>query len=569
MKYLTRIPLTVLLLICGLTATGQDITELTLLRKRVSEFGQAEVTVSYKGHEQASALSREFSVDRYRDGKLHIVLSHTTVERFINLQLPFGLADPPDSKGLVTAESATMATDWQSYPTYSQYVLIMRQFAIDHPALCRLDTIGTSINGKLVLVLKISDNVAFDEPDEPEVFYSSTMHGDELAGFVLMMRLADHLLENYATDTRVRTLVDNLQIYINPLANPDGTYRTGDEIASPPTRFNANGRDLNRNFPDPLQPTVVQEKENVDMIAFMKSRRFVLSANFHAGEEVVNYPWDRWLTKSHADNEWFKGICRAYADTVHLYSPAGYMDGFDNGIVRGAVWYVINGGRQDYMTWERQGREVTIELDNVKQTPALELEAKWQSNYRSLLNYLYYALHGIRGRVTCAETGHPVGAKIFITGHDADSSHIYADTVSGYYNRLLLGGTWGLQFSAPGYRDTIITNLVLIPGEPLLLDVVMEPLLLNDDTVNTDSVVLFPNPSAGSFSLGLSPRFAGEVSIKVYSHSGLCMYSKIAEHVPDNLTTIDLSAYPQGVYTVVVRHIASGIFGVTRAIIIR
>jgi hypothetical protein len=568
MRILARITVAVLLLIFGLPANGQDIAEPALLRKRVSEFGQAEVVVSYNGFEEATALSREFSVDRYSNGNLHIVLSRATVERFISLQLPFELVSPPDGKGLVTAETGAKATDWQSYPTYSQYVLIMRQFALDYPALCRLDTIGTSINGKLVLVLKISDNVAFDEADEPEVFYSSTMHGDELAGFVLMMRLADYLLENYATDAQVRAMVDNMQIYINPLANPDGTYRTGDVISSP-SRFNANGRDLNRNFPDPLQPSVVQEKENVDMIAFMKSRRFVLSANFHSGDEVLNYPWDRWSTRTHADNDWFVGLCRAYADTVHIYSPPGYMDGFDNGIVRGSVWYVIYGGRQDYMTWERQGREVTIELDNIKQTPASGLEAMWQSNHRSLLHYLNFSLYGIRGRVTCSETGNPVGAKIFITGHDKDSSHIYADTLTGSYNRLLTGGTWSLQFSAPGYRDTIISNLGLLPGEGLLLDVVMEPLVLNDDTIRADTIVLFPNPSAGRFSVRLPAGFGGEVNIMAYTQTGLNVYSGRADYTADNLLTIDLSAHPPGVYTLVVRQNSSGTFAVARAVIVR
>jgi carboxypeptidase D len=248
MRILARIAVGVLLLNFGFPANGQDVADIALLRKRVSELGQAEVTVRYTGYNEASALSREFSVDRYNEGRLHIVLSHATIDRFIGLYLPFSLVAPPDSKGLETAGPETKATDWQSYPTYSQYEIIMKQFALDYPALCRLDTIGTSINGKLVLVLKISDNVTFDEPDEPEVFYSSTMHGDELAGFVLMMRLADHLLSNYATDAGVKSLVDNLQIYINPLANPDGTYRTGDVISSP-SRFNANGKDLNRNFP--------------------------------------------------------------------------------------------------------------------------------------------------------------------------------------------------------------------------------------------------------------------------------------------------------------------------------
>ena len=79
----------------------------------------------------------------------------------------------------------------------------MQSFIKRYPSLCHLDTIGTSVNGKLVLALKISDNAAVDE-DKPEVFYSSTMHGDETGGFILvMLHFADYLLKNYLVSHRV------------------------------------------------------------------------------------------------------------------------------------------------------------------------------------------------------------------------------------------------------------------------------------------------------------------------------------------------------------------------------
>ncbi|MCK7539275.1 MAG: succinylglutamate desuccinylase/aspartoacylase family protein [Marinilabiliales bacterium] len=45
---------------------------------------------------------------------------------------------------------------------------------------------------RAVLALKISDNPAADE-QEPAVMLSASIHGDELAGFVLLMRLAEYL----------------------------------------------------------------------------------------------------------------------------------------------------------------------------------------------------------------------------------------------------------------------------------------------------------------------------------------------------------------------------------------
>ena len=68
-----------------------------------------------------------------------------------------------ESKGIISALNINQAMEWDKYPTYSQYDSIMQSFKTLYPALCHLDTIGTSINGKLVLALKISDNAANDE----------------------------------------------------------------------------------------------------------------------------------------------------------------------------------------------------------------------------------------------------------------------------------------------------------------------------------------------------------------------------------------------------------------------
>jgi len=566
MQNLARVSVFFLILFIGYRVSGQDTADAAGLKQLISVYGQAEVMIKYPGYKIASDLSRQFSVDLYREGTLHIILNQNTINQFLALGIQFTIIPPPDTKGIKKADNAAKAMNWQSYPTYTQYDSIMRKLAADFPALCLLDTIGSSINGKQVLVLKISDNVALDEPEEPEVFYTSTMHGDELLGFVLMLRLSEYLLKNYETDPKIKSLVDNLQIYINPLANPDGTYRNGDEIINP-RRFNANGIDLNRNFPDPLQPGVVQQKENIDMISFMRSRRFVLSANFHSGAEVVNYPWDRWLTKIHADNSWFVELSRSYADTVHVYARDNYMDGFDNGIVRGAVWYVIFGGRQDFVTWELQGREVTIELDEIKLTPVDSLETMWEYNYRSLINYLQYALYGINGFVTNAETGNPVGAIIYIKRHDKDRSQVNSDPDTGHYTRLLSGGTWNLTFTASGYRDTIISGLVLVSGEPLFLNVEMTP--LTADTLKTDKLLVIPNPSSGQLKVLLPEWFEGEIIIEVYSSTGRKMMSGTINYSPWERVELDLSHFSTGVYIISARSASGGLSVSGRALIIR
>lgn len=542
------------------------------LEKLVREEGQVEVSLINAGN-NLKKLSGNVSVTKITGDKIFIRLSPLTVRWFADQNFEYDLVEKTRIDLNFSSRSVSAALQWNSYPTYSQYLEIMKRFTAEYSDMCRLDTIGTSINGKLVLALKISDNPETDE-DEPGVFYTSTMHGDETAGFVLMLRLAEYILSRYDTKNEIREIVDELEIWINPLANPDGTYRNGDEITDP-VRFNSNGYDLNRNFPDPSQPYGngnIMQKETADMIKFLKKHSFVLSANFHSGAEVVNYPWDSFLygirNRIHADDNWFYEISRAFADTVHLYSPPEYMGSFENGVTRGVDWYSIKGGRQDYVTWELHGREVTIELDYFDDypyvTPPGELDLLWEYNYRSLIGYIRNALYGIKGKVSNSLTAEPVAAKITINGHDEDSSYVYSGGSDGSYTRLIYNGIYDVSFSAPGFKDTTVTAVSVNRFERTLLDISMEPFLKSGSSVP----LLFPNPVVSELKALLPPGVIGRINIKIYNISGMPVtdyYDIKNNSAPLNISVSGLS---NGFYTIVFTdnegHSAEGKFVINR-----
>jgi hypothetical protein len=491
-------------------------------------------------------LTRNVSITSVKNKSVFISISPRTVDWFISEKYNYNIQERAVSKGIVSAGSVREAMDWQSYPTYTQYLSVMQSFVTTYPSLCQLETIGKSVNGKDILVLKISDNVSIKE-DEPEVFYSSSMHGDELGGYVLMLRLADYLLSNYNLNSRVKNMVDNLEIWINPLANPDGAYTSGNTITSP-TRYNAYGYDLNRNFPDPLDPynsSNIEQQETLDMVKFMRKHHFIISANFHSWDEVVNYPWDKW-SRLHADDAWFLGISRAYVDTVHKYSVPAYMDYLNNGVTNGHAWYSIYGGRQDFMTWGLHGREVTIELDNITPTPAAQLELLWQNNWHSLLVYLENALYGIHGLVRDAQTDGPVPAKVFISGHDIDSSQIYSDTLTGRFIRLLAPGTWNLTFSANGYRDTTLNNVPVIAGQKTDLIVEMKSITTTGiDTTNPEVPLLYPDPAS--------------LNIKIFSQSGVKSADFMRNYIFGYPLEINVRDLPGGGYIIIFTNTLSGV----------
>ena len=557
-----------LFVLSALKCESQNIIPDDRLRQIISKDGQVEVTIPYTNNKSIEKLTSRVSILSVKDKVVHISLSPLTAEWFIMQKFDYQIIERVNTKSILSALNVNQATQWDNYPTYSQYDSIMQSFVKLYPALCHLDTIGTSVNGKLVLALKISDNAAADE-DEPEVFYTSTMHGDETGGFILMLHLIDYLLKNYAVSNRVKNLVDNLEIWINPLANPDGTYSTGNTISSP-TRYNANGYDLNRNFPDPVTPNTEKQKETLDMIKFMRKHKFVLSANFHSGSEVVNYPWDRWLSKLHADNSWFNSISRAYVDTAHLYAGPAYMNILDNGVTRGAVWYIVYGGRQDFMTWELHGREVTIELDDQYITPAAQLTLLWENNRRSLLGYLENALYGIHGMVRNAKTHAPVPAKVFIAAYDKDSSQVYSDTLTGSFVRMLVPGSWNLTFSATGYRDTTINNITVTYGQRTDLIVDMSLLPNGIDTLESSNpILLYPNPAKNSIKALLSDIITGKINVRIINQSGKLMsdYNTTAfQGIP---LVIDLKSLAAGIYTVVFSDVSAGTSFFGRFVVIK
>ncbi len=412
---------------------------------------------------QLSSLTQKISIDNFKDNSVYAYANKKEFAEFAQLGFNFEVLTAPSE--LFVAEMTDdpkQVLTWNYYPTYSAYETIMQQFATDHPDICKLITITTLASGRKILALRISDNVNIQE-NEPEFLYSSSIHGDETTGYVLMLHLADYLLSGYGTDARITNMVNSTEIVICPLANPDGTYKGGNNSVNGATRANANNIDLNRNYPDPKAGQHPDgnawQPETIAFMNFAGFNTFTMGANFHGGTEVLNYPWDTW-SKLTADDAWWIYTSREYADTVHVNAPSNYMNQYNNGITNGNAWYEITGGRQDYMNYFRYCREMTMEISDTKLLPASQLISHWDYNYRSLLNYIEQANYGLHGLVTDSMTGAPLHAKIFIPTFDKDSSHIYTDPQVGDYHRLLKGGIYNVTYSANGYNPKTILSQV-------------------------------------------------------------------------------------------------------------
>ena len=316
--------------------------------------------------------------------------------------------DAPVAKAVMMAATVDEMAAWDRYPTYEVYLAMMQRWAVDNPAICTIDTIGITVEGRLILSAHVEGNRSADF-DKPQFFYSSTIHGDEVTGYVMMLRLIDTLLGSYGSSQDLTDLIDRTAIFINPLANPDGTYHRGNATVQGAVRYNANGVDLNRNYPDPFGTAKpVLQQENEAMIDYFSEHNFRLSANLHGGSEVMNYPWDCFTSvqNPHPLADWWREMGKRFVDTARAYDYSRFRDVTASGVIAGGDWYVIHGGRQDYVNYYHNCLELTMEISTSKTLSSDRLPAYWIALGHSFINYIA-EVHNLPEGVGIPEAGQP------------------------------------------------------------------------------------------------------------------------------------------------------------------
>jgi len=369
------------------------------------------------------------------------------------------------------------------YNGYTNMTAMLDGYAATYPALCRKLSLGKSVQDRDLWALKITTDP--DLPgDKPKFRYLAAMHGNEAVGTEMCLYLIDLLLKGYGSnDTRIVNLVSNVEIWIVPLVNPDGRE------SKKPQRYNANGYDLNRSFPEgaatnfgnglygPPMNTNGLQPEVRALMTWTTNHSFSLGANFHTGTVVVNYPYDNdnlgSVFSPSPDEALFQAMSRSYSSN----NPpmwANNVSPFTNGIVNGADWYAIDGGLQDWSYRYASSLEVTIELSDYQwpDPPASELPTYWSQNRESMLAYMEWVLRGVRGVIRDAQTGQPIRGAVRTEGFH---HLVFSDAAVGDYHRILLPGTYTLWFYAPGYAPQRVTSVIVGTGAATRLDVALQP----------------------------------------------------------------------------------------------
>lgn len=257
--------------------------------------------------------------------------------------------------------------------TYNEILAHLDNMANLFPTLvkAKLPLDSLTREGRSVYWMKISDNPNADEP-EPEILYNAVHHAREPASVSQLIMYMYYLLENYNSNTEVKYLVDNLEMYFVPVVNPDGyiynetNNPNGGGMWRKNRRDNLDGEfgvDLNRNYgynwgydnngsdPNTFSDTYrgdtsFSEPETQNLKNFCNARLFKLTLNYHTYGNLLIYPWGY-------DNNIYTPDSAQFVEYAKYLT---YQNHYNYGTANQTVEYTANGVSDDWMYGEQTSK---------------------------------------------------------------------------------------------------------------------------------------------------------------------------------------------------------------------
>lgn len=344
------------------------------------------------------------------------------------------------------------------YHSYQQIIDLADSLETHFPGICKKHIFGTSLGGRQLAALKISDNVLTDEP-EAEVFFDGGIHGDEIGGSENIIRFARDLCLGYGTNGVITNMIDNREIWLYLMVNPDGRVNM--------VRYNNNGVDLNRDCgymwdQDGTTFGPFGEVESKALRDCNLQNQFVIYTSYHSGTEFVSYPWS-YRPDATPDQLHINQLALLYVNESG-YSNLPYGQGYSG-------MYPINGSSKDAYYGITGSISWSIEISVEKQPPASQILTYYNYNKPAMLALIEYSAYGLQGTITDAATGEPVAASVFVNSYYP----CYSDPEAGDYHKYVLPGTYSITVKANGYEPQTISNVTVTANNTTTTDFQLIP----------------------------------------------------------------------------------------------
>lgn len=292
-----------------------------------------------------------------------------------NSRVAIEVPGSPVSGIIRTPTAFKVQSTFGGYYSFYSMDTAMTNLVTKYPAIASKTSLGKTVNGNDIWIIKISDNVATDEPSEPEILYLGLQHAREAITGASMIFFMQYLCEEYAAgNQKIKDLVDNREIYIVPCFNPDGWEynRSTNPSGGGGWRKNRSvygsnfGVDLNRNWgvdwgncnapingpaascgtSDPTQDTfwgsnAFSEKETGYIRTFAQTHHLTAGFDQHAYGPYYSLPFGR--HSLHTLSQKGTDFYTAVPALMGTYNGMRAADSYD------ALGYEVAGGFKDWM----------------------------------------------------------------------------------------------------------------------------------------------------------------------------------------------------------------------------
>lgn len=351
-------------------------------REAVAETSQYRVEGARTFEEVDSIARTGAAIDEIEHGFVHVTATRSEVRAI--RALGYGVTAVTHHHGHDFHEDGNLQPDasiqdfpsgYEDYHNFDEVVAVVDQIVAAHPSIAQRLSLGTSHQGRDLIVVKISDNVGVDE-GEPEILLNAGQHAREHLTVEMALYALRMFTEEYGSDSRITNLVDNRVIWIMPNVNPDGaeydietgSFRSWRKNRQPTPNSSSVGTDLNRNWAyqwggsgssgnpgsstyrgwEPFSaPETSQIRDFVLSRVIDGEQRITVNIDFHTYSELVLWPYG--YTSADTDP-------LLNADAQNVFATIGTEMANTNGYtpIQASDLYLASGISIDWM-WANQG----------------------------------------------------------------------------------------------------------------------------------------------------------------------------------------------------------------------
>ncbi|MFQ5429874.1 MAG: M14 family zinc carboxypeptidase [Phycisphaerae bacterium] len=383
--------------------------------------------------------------------------------------------------------------------TQSQYFdpleieAMLAQVEADHPTLAVRFPIGTTVQGRTIWALEISDQPGVIE-DEPAIQFNGQHHAREVATSHVIMDVVTTLTTNYGTDPDVTNWVNSYKTVCVPMVNPDGVQYVFDVNSF--WRKNRNpcsggtGIDPNRNYPYRWGPAgcgsgsfcasetyrgpfAASELEIQAMAGLVDQYHFVMATSYHAFGRFIDYPYACFTggnpSEMMPEHAVIKEMMDAMAGAITAVDGVFYTSNSNGsaGPLSGddTSWYYAHKGTYPFIV------EVGTSFE-----PAFSQVAGIVNRNRGGWQYLYQRLGQARIDVHVTTGCLPIEADVTLTDFVFDTGEVPRVTYLPFGRWTFLvppNGTYKVQASKAGFVTQIIS--VPVGNAPAAVSIDLQP----------------------------------------------------------------------------------------------